>query len=129
MVDNKIQGHDFENGGPIKQYELTFQDILADDINSGFIFSPNATFTIGHDAVIDHPQATYVSNLIVTENMDYPPREGEIRCDTSTGSLLVFNGTEWGTYQYNQIMVPEDVYITTRKESMWKRFFKRLFNR
>lgn len=152
MVEKRLQGHDFENGGPIKQYELNF------DYSDGYFWVDNNTdltvtfqadtwtntIFLGGDVQIENPQdnTTYVRNMVVTENLNYQPREGDMRTimkdgfwltqvyntDISITSFFTSNhvtpdnerGGVWITISSQPSMITTT--NTPKRESRWKRF-------
>jgi hypothetical protein len=144
MVEKRIQGHDFENGGPIRQYELNFQEgaNLWVNYNGDFTVTFNNEYTttntiiLGSDTVIDNPQinnTTYVQNLVVTENMNYPAQEGDMRFNIEQQRMMYYINDTWNFIEQNYHVTTDgyrrlDTLIPVRGESRWVRFKKWVSN-
>jgi hypothetical protein len=103
MVEKRLQGHDFENGGPVKQYEFNFT-IEDGTLNGGYLLGVDAA----DDGVISFTTTQnhyplYVQNsdgedsLVITGNNNIVLGNGITVPDDSTNTTYINNLHVQGT--------------------------------
>lgn len=113
MVNKNIQKHDFENDGPIgPDYNL---DELRDNgvvfISPGVYARVEDTIVLGNNQTVSTNNTVYIDNLAVSNSLEVPTREGDVKYDNETKEIMVFINDDWQDYNLNQ-----------KPKSRWERF-------
>jgi hypothetical protein len=113
MVTKQIQGHDFKNGGPIKQYSIgglfigdgsvgtiTFSDAVGtvsvstpNRIRVGEIVGTDESLQVNGDTIIS-------GNLTIEGGLSVGPSIGDVRGDFDENGIITiryWDGNEWNT--------------------------------
>lgn len=131
MVTKQIQGHDFKNGGPIKQYSIgglliegsttiALSDMAVGTVSFGTPNRIRVGEIVGTESLQVNGDTIISGNLTIEGGLSVEPSIGDVRGDVDENgiiTILYWDGNEWAT-----------AYKPKNKKSIFKKLISSLKN-